>query len=154
MSENQTIEAPDFDHIKKESGTATRDAVNLLWLVANDEAGQRRRGIRRAVETDERKVLSDAPTTPQHNYDAQDATVILFTSGSAFPLTGVRNGTTGRLIEIVNLGTGTVTVQYDSGLSDAINRFDMASAADVAVTTGKSFLARYLNNRWRQQVLA
>lgn len=154
MSENQTIASPDFDRIKKEAGSATRDAVVLLWEVGNNEAAERRRGVRRAQETSERKVLSDAPTTAQDNYDAMDATVVLFTGGSAFNLTGIRNGTTGRKVEIVNLGTGTVTVKYNSGSSDLGNRFDMASAADVAVTTGKCFLARYLNGYWRQLVLA
>lgn len=154
MSENQTVSAPDFDRIRKETGVTTRDAINLLWLVANDEAAQRRRGILRAMQTDERKVLSDAPTTTQNNYDTQDASVLKFTSSSTFDLTGIRNGTEGRLVEICNLGSATLTVKYDSASSDAINRFDMASAADVAVTTGKWFIARYLNNRWRQKVLA
>lgn len=37
MSDNLVIESPDFDRIEKESGYATKDAVNLLWLTLNQE---------------------------------------------------------------------------------------------------------------------
>jgi hypothetical protein len=55
---------------------------------------------------------------------------------------------------IHNLGTGTITLKHESASSDVTNRLDTAADADVAVTTGKCARFRYLNNRWRQEVLA
>jgi hypothetical protein len=55
---------------------------------------------------------------------------------------------------LYNRGTGTVTVKYNSGSSDAANRFDMPGAADVSLTTGKTVVFRYFNSSWRQMVLA
>jgi hypothetical protein len=148
--ENLTIEAPEFDRIKKEAGPATRDATQLLWFVANDESAQRRRGIRRAMDVLQPKVKSDAPTAAQHNYDTDGATTIQFTGSTAFNLTGLRNGETGQIKVIHVLGSATVTIKYDDANSDAIHRFDTGSGADVAVATGKTFIAQYLNSRWRQ----
>lgn len=154
MAENQTIEAPDFDKIKKESGSATRDAIQLLWFVANNEAAERRRGVRAAQEESLRKVKSIAPTTQQDNFDTEGSPLVEFTSTVAFNLTGLRNGQSGMLRVLYNRGSATVTVKYNSGSSDASNRFDMQGAADVSLTTGKSVVFRYFGGVWRQMVLA
>lgn len=37
MADNLVIESPDFDQIRKETGTATEDAVRLLWFALNNE---------------------------------------------------------------------------------------------------------------------
>ena len=37
MAENLVIESPDFDEIRKETGTATEDAIRLLWFALNNE---------------------------------------------------------------------------------------------------------------------
>jgi hypothetical protein len=79
MAENQTIEAPDFDKIKKEAGPNTRDAIQLLWYVANNESAERRRGVRAAQEESLRKVKSDAPTANQNNYDTEGSPLVEFT---------------------------------------------------------------------------
>ena len=42
MAENLVIESPDFDEIRKESGTSTEDAIRLLWFALNGEIKQRR----------------------------------------------------------------------------------------------------------------
>lgn len=154
MAENQTIESPDFDRIKKESGSATRDAIQLLWYVANNEAAERRRGVRAAQEESLRKVKSDAPAAQQDNYDTEGAPLVEFTGSTNFNLTGVRNGQTGMLRAFYNRGSATITVKYNSGSSDATNRFDMQGAADVSLTTGKTVVFRFFNAAWRQMVLA
>lgn len=150
MGAQLTIESPDFDRIKKESGSATRDALVLLWRVANDEALQRRTGIRLAQDKEVGLVQYDAPTTQQDNYNAGDGLYVVFTGSTAFPLTGIRNGVDGRRYDLHNLGTGTITIKYESASSDSANRFDTHTAADVTVATGKTFMVRYLNGRWRE----
>lgn len=154
MSEQLTIEAPDFPRIKKESGTATRDAIQLLWFVANNEGRERRLGVRAAQESSRRKVKSDAPTAGQNNYNAESSGIVVFTGSTSFNLTGLRNGVQGDKVEVHNLGTGTVTLKHESASSDASNRLDTAADADVSITTGKTAILRYLNSRWRQEVLA
>jgi hypothetical protein len=154
VAENLTVESPDLDRIKKESGYATRDAVQLLWFVANGEGAERRRGVRAAQEEDLKKTITVAPTTDQHNFDTQGAPILVFTGSASFNLTGFRNGIQGTGRVLHNLGTGTITLQHESASSDAANRLDLAADAAVAVPTGKCARFRYLNNRWRQEVLA
>lgn len=149
MSENLSVESPDFDRIKKESGIATRDAVNLLWSVLNSEVRTRSQTVQRAQNRVSPKVQTDAPTTTQNNADPGDSGTLLFTGGTAFNLTGLRNGLDGRRVKIHNLGTGTITIKYESASSDALNRFDTVTAGDLSVTTGKTADVEYLNGRWR-----
>jgi hypothetical protein len=152
MAENLSIESPDFDRIKKESGPSTRDAVQLLWFVANGEGAERRRGVRAAQEEDLKKTKSDAPTTDQHNYDTEGSPIIVFVGSTSFNLTGIRNGLQGMGRTIHNLGTGTITLKHESALSDATNRLDTNLDADVPIPTGQCARLRYLNSRWRQEV--
>lgn len=42
MSEQLVIESPDFDQIRKESGTASENAIRLLWYSLNREISDRR----------------------------------------------------------------------------------------------------------------
>lgn len=41
--ENLTVEAPDFDRIRKEAGVHTADATRLLWYAVNDTRSQVRK---------------------------------------------------------------------------------------------------------------
>lgn len=41
--ENLTVEAPDFDRIRKDAGIHTADAVRLLWYAVNDTRSQVRK---------------------------------------------------------------------------------------------------------------
>lgn len=154
MAENGTIESPDFAAIKNESGIATRDAINLLWMVANNEAAERRRGNRAAVERSIRKVKTFTPSAALHNFDAENCGEIVFEGSASVDFTGIRNGTSGELIVTQNLGTGVITYKHESASSDTSNRLDLAADADVTQATGETMLFRYLNSRWRQQVQA
>lgn len=154
MAEQKTIESPAFELIAKETGPATRAAINTLWLVLNESDHQRRVGVRTAQEESIRKVKADAPTASQNDYDTEGSPVLKFTGASNVNLTGLRNGIEGMWRELHVLGAGTITLKHESGSSDASNRFDTAADADVAVTTGKCAMFRYLNSRWRQKVLA
>jgi hypothetical protein len=128
--------------------------VQLLWFVANGEGAERRRGVRAAQEEELKKTITVAPTTDQHNFDTQGAPILVFVGATSINVTGFRNGIQGMGRVLHNLGTGTVTLQHESASSDATNRLDLAADAAVAVPTGKCARFRYLNNRWRQEVLA
>jgi hypothetical protein len=149
-----TVEPPDFDKIKRESGQFTADGIRLLWLVANDEADARRTGIREASERWDKKVLVLAPTVNQNNLSTQDATILRFDGASAVNITGIRARVEGAIILISVLGTGTITLQHDNAGSDARNRMLFQAAADKAVLTNKDVLLKYLNTRWREVSLA
>lgn len=149
MSQNLQISAPDFDRIQKLDGHAIRDAVTLLWYVLNNEISVRSQTVNRAQNRSSPRVLSAAPTGAQNNYDGTDTGTLLFTGGTAFNLTGLRNGVDGRRYKIHNLGTGTITIKYESANSDAANRFDTVTAGDKTVATGQTADVEYLNSRWR-----
>jgi len=153
-SEQLSIEAPEFDRIKKEAGLSTRDGIQLLWQVANQEAKERRRGVRLAQEREQRKVYVYAQAADLHNFDWDALGTVVFTGASSVTLTGLRNGAQGDTVHLHVLGTGTVTLKHESASSDATNRLDTAADADVAVATGKTVCVQYLNSRWRQRVWA
>lgn len=154
MSVNLTVEAPDFDYIKKESGSHTMDAIRLLWSVANDEAAQRRTGLRTATERIAPKSVIDAPAGAKDNYDTQFGAVIRFDGAVAFNLTGLKARTDNSIVILLVLGAGTVTVKHNSGASEATNRILLAAGADKAVATNKALILMYENTRWRELDLA
>ncbi len=154
MAENLTVESPDFDRIKKESGPATRDAVQLLWFVANGEGAERRRGVRAAQEESLRKVKSDAPTDTMNDYDTEGSPVIVLIASTPIALTGIRNGIQGLHRTFHNLGTADIVAVHENDLSEALNRLDLRADANVSIATGQCISFRYLNSRWRQEVLA
>jgi len=154
VGEQLSIEAPEFDLIKKEAGPSTRDGMQLLWAVANEEARQRRRGVRLAQEVSKPKVLSLAPTVNQDNLDWDASGIVLFTGTTSVNLTGLRNGESGVTVVLHNLGTGTITLKHESASSETANRLDTNADTDVTLSTGKTVILRYLSGRWRQEVQA
>lgn len=154
MSVNLTVEAPDFDYIKREAGTHTADAVRMLWAVANDEAAQRRSGLRVATERIAPKSVIDSPAAQQNNYDTQFGAILRFDGAAAFNLTGLRARSDNSIMIILVLGAGTVTVKHNSAASEATNRILLAGAADKAVATNKALVLVYENTRWRELSLA
>jgi hypothetical protein len=146
MAENKTIEAPDFEEIKRETGPTTKDAVVLLWAALND--------VRVAKDVDSPAVKTDAPAADQHNYDTGDVGIVLFTGSTNFSLTGIRNGRSGRTVTLVNLGTATITLPNSSVSSDAANRLLNDGGASTSLTTDKTARYRYLDSRWREESLA
>lgn len=152
MSNNLTIEAPAFDRITKGDFRATTDAIRLLWFVVNQLSSQESSDIQTVKKRYVPVVQSDAPVSQQDNYDTRGSGVALFTGGTAFDLTGIRNG--GGWVLIANLGTGTITIKQESASSDAAARIDLAAGADKTVATNKFMLLTYLNSRWREVSLA
>lgn len=142
------IEAPDFGQIRKESGVATRDAVNLLWTTLNYEMSLRAQTVKFAQDTLQGKALTSAVTTSQNNFDTENALTVTFTGASAFNITGIRNGIAGRVVLLHNLGVGTITLKNESASSDAANRITTVTAGDKTVTTGQTACLHYSASRW------
>lgn len=150
MADNLSIESPDFDKIRKESGYNTSDAIKLLWYALNNEIDLRRQTVKVASDTDSGKILTDSPSTSQNNYDTMSATTVYFTGGTAFDLSGFRNPVEGRRVMVHNIGVGTVTLKHNSSSSDTPNRFILSSGADQSLTTNTSALFTYMNSLWRE----
>ena len=150
MATNLSIESPDFDEIRKRAGTATEDAIKLLWGVLNVEIETRRTSVRQAKEVDEGKVFTLAPTTNQHNLDTKRSTIVLFNGSSAINLTGIVNGVEGQRLTLHNLGSATITIVHNSGSSFAANRIITDTAANKSLTAGSSMILLYLTDLWRE----
>jgi hypothetical protein len=150
MASQLTIESPDFDRIRKESGRATEDAIRLLWLVANDEASDRRTGVREAIERWEKKYIILAPTVNQNNLDTQDAAILRFEGASAVNVTGLKARVEGTIVLVSVLGSATITLMHDSGSSEARNRILFQAAANKAVATNRDVFLKYASSRWRE----
>jgi len=149
MAENLVIESPDFDRIEAGDPRATRDGIFLLWAVLNDEVKKRIRQIREAKNLTDGGVQQVAFTVDQHNYDPGKGRVILSTGATAITISGLAEGTDGRLIVVHVVGSGTITLADDSASSFAENRLLTSTGADVALATDQTAALQYLNSRWR-----
>lgn len=150
MATNLSIESPDFDTVRKESGIITSNALKLLWEVLNYEIAQRRSGVRQATTFLQGTATGDGTTANENNLDTEKSMVWYYNTASSVNLTGIRNGVEGRVIFFHNIGAGTISILNDSGSSDATNRFVNEGAATVSLTTNKSAIYIYLNSRWRE----
>ena len=154
MADNLSVEAPDFDLVRKETGRATEDALRTLWFSLNGEMSIRRQNAKRDNDRLQGKILVSDVSANQDNFDSQNALIILFTNAGAFNLTGIRNPAEGRLIVIHNVGAGTKTVKNASANSDALNRIRTNSGGDISITQDKTVIVIYANSLWREVKLA
>lgn len=150
MATNLSVESPDFDYIRHETGLVTSNAIKLLWEVINAELATRRKGVARASNYLQGTITSDVSTAQEDNLDAKNSLIWWYNTASSFSVTGIRNGVEGRIIFFHNVGTGTITFVNNSGSSDTTNRILTQSAGNVARATGKSFILMYINARWRE----
>lgn len=151
MADNLSIEAPDFDRIRKGDPHATEDAIRLLWFVANDEAKRRRSGDRQIAARLSPQVLPLAPAASQNNVDTQGCGVIVYTGANSVNVTGYRApGFDGAVLFIHVTGAGTISHTNQDANSDAGNRFVNNGAATVAIGTNQSAIYVYYNSRWRE----
>jgi hypothetical protein len=154
MSQNLSIESPDFDAIQNGDDAATSDAVRLLWQALNFEMRQRRSGDRNLSDRLSPRVLSRAPTGGENNVDTEGAGVLLYTGSSSVTITGYRAREEGDILFIHNVGSGTITHAHESASSDAANRMTFQAAANKGVGANRSIVLQYLSGRWREMSLA
>tara|TARA_Y100000310_G_scaffold14617_1_gene14780 strand:+ start:2387 stop:3322 length:936 start_codon:yes stop_codon:yes gene_type:complete len=93
-------------------------------------------------------IETSSVTSNQNNLAITVTTgTLVFTGASAIDITGiVAPATAGKLLSIVNRGSGTHTLK-DQVTSTAANRFDLG--ADVELATDDSIALVYENSRWR-----
>src|SRR5262245_43521206 len=96
MSNNLTIESPNFEKINSESGQFTSDAIALLWAAINDTRKTERIDFRRASDQLRPKVLTLNPSASTDNLDLQGCSVVSFVGTTAQNLTGFRAPETGK----------------------------------------------------------
>ena len=145
-----TIEAPNFDRIKGETGVETSAAIELLWAVANDEAASRRAGVRTATERMAPKRINLSPSVNQNNLDTEFATVLRFDGATSVDLTGLQARVDPTILILLVLGAGTITLKNASASSLERNRIITSAGGDVAITTNRSVMLIYSNTRWRE----
>lgn len=154
MADNLTVTAPDFDHIRHETGVHTEDGIRLLWEVANSEAKDRRTGVRLAIERQEVKTLISSPAVNQNNFNTDYSTTLRFDGAAAVNITGIKARVEGTRVRVLVLGTGTITLMHNNAGSEANNRILLYAAVDKAVATNRTVELEYQNSRWREISLA
>jgi hypothetical protein len=152
MAENLSIEAPDFDRIKQETGTSTRDGVKLLWTAMNYEMGRRRSEVRQVHDKLSPKVLDDAPAAQQDNYDLQGCSILMLSGVTGRTFTGFRAPSTNEshVLFIHVTGAGTYTMAHASASSDPENRMRLQSLANTTIATDRSMILMYIGDLWRE----
>lgn len=150
MAENLTVESPDFDRIERGDDRATRDAIELLWRVINDEAKARRRNDKTIRDRIEPAEVTFNFSAGQDDLDVQGATLLVSEGASNVTVTGMRAGVEGRIVIWLVLGTGTITLAHQSASSEAGNRMAFRSAGNLAVATDRAAMLIYRNSRWRE----
>lgn len=156
MSVQNTIESLNFDAIRDGDKQATGDAIEFLWQVLNEEQRQRRRGLKQAQDRSEWLTNIEEPAAAVNDYDIANAGILRFDGATSVNLTGLLapSGGMPRLVLVMVLGAGTITLKHNSASSEEPNRILTFSAGDVAIATNQSVLLNYQNSRWREVKLA
>jgi hypothetical protein len=151
MSNNLTIESPNFDKIEKESGQFTSDAISLLWAALNDTRKSMRIGDRLATEMMRPKLKQVSAAASVDNLDLEGCSVVEFIGASAQNFTGMRAPETGRtqIVVVYTSGTGTITHKHEV-TSESQNRLTLAGGADSAQATRGCVVYAYLSGGWRE----
>ena len=140
--------APAFDQIRSEAGPFTSDGLNTTWRQVQELLIGRE--VRTAKDRLEPKLKIITTTTNLDNIPLDGASVIMFTAGAAFNVTGLVAPDPGKArIIILHTTAPSVTIKYDV-TSTATNRFITNTAADqvMGLEGTKAFI--YFSNRWRQ----
>ena len=145
-----TVEAPDFDYVKREAGPHTRDGLITIWEALNAEAEARRVGVRQAIERIAPKQIILSPSVSQNDLDTEFATVLRFDGAAGVDITGLQARTEPTAVFLVVLGTGTITLKNNNAGSIDRNKIITASAGDFPIATNEMAVVWYLNARWRQ----
>lgn len=152
MPGNLSIESIDFDAIRRGDDEATANAMEFIWLALNDEAKRRRQGVRLAVDRSEWATQIESPTATMNDFEIGDVSTLRFDGSDAEDLTGILAPSAGspRLLLILVLGSGTITLKHDNAGSEEPNRILTQGAGDVAITTNRAVALLYQNSRWRE----
>tara|TARA_Y100000310_G_scaffold322653_1_gene381943 strand:+ start:193 stop:720 length:528 start_codon:yes stop_codon:yes gene_type:complete len=129
--ENLSIEAPDLDRIRRESGAATEDGVRLLWMALNDT----RKLVRAA---DQRQVLQVVQAGTVTSVSTTSATYV--TTGLTATITPKRSDSTLTVDIHQHIGSGNTTnwdyrlVRDSTEVVQAISNRDYKSFISLTTT--------------------
>jgi len=70
-------------------------------------------------------------STSQNNYVPGNYDVLRINATADVSITGIANGKKGRFLEIINVGTGKITLPHESASSIAVNRFTVVGGEDI-----------------------
>ncbi len=147
---NKDLTPPSYSDIRSGNNHAVEDAIRTVFNGLVQEVSIRAKGVTKATDRFDKKVLELAPTVAINNLDYQNVGTLNFAGATAIDFTGIiAPDRDGAIIIIHVTGSGTITVKHQSASSDADNRFVSASGADRALTTGKTLIIQYLSARWR-----
>lgn len=149
MSENLTVESPDFERIEKKAGIATADGIRTIWYALNQEMRERRRGVKRITDGSYGAVRYSSPAANVNNSAHDGAVWQVYEGSTSVNVTGFLAGSEGQELVMVVLGSGTITAKHNVTSEDA-NRIITAAGADVAITTNRALRLVYLRGRWRE----
>lgn len=90
-------------------------------------------------------------TASVNDYDVGDSPVVRLSSDASRDVTGLKNGTHGRLLLIINVGGQNIVLKDESASSVAANRFALHGSADLTLNAEDSVLVWYdvASLRWR-----
>lgn len=90
-------------------------------------------------------------TGDQNDYDPGDYDVLRVSASMAVNITGISGGKKGRFLELINVGSFTITLQNESLSSGYSNRILTSTGAAVAIAANDHKRLYYDNtsNRWR-----
>lgn len=147
------MSSPDYSAVLNESGPATADAVQGLFLEGNSNKTDLTRAIGIIRDLMEPKVLVKAPSANTNNLALEGSSVIHFNGATSVNLTGLVAPAPGkaRIVIIHVSGAGTITLKHQT-TSTAANQLSLITGADTALATGKSAIFIYLSSLWRQVV--
>lgn len=151
MSNNLTIESPNFEKIAKEAGQFTSDAIGLLWAALNDTRKTERIDFRLTRDILAPKLKQVDAGASVDNLDLEGCSVVEFTGSSAQNFTGMRAPETNRtrVVFVSVTGSGTITAKH-ALTSETGNQLSNASGADVSLATGAGIIYVYLSGKWRE----
>lgn len=96
-------------------------------------------------------ITTGAIGTDQHNYDADNMSVIAVAASSAFSFTGIAGGVEGRILQIINTGgTNSITLEHEHASSSSANRMALPGDADVIIgPSNRSAVLIYQGGKWK-----
>jgi hypothetical protein len=141
---------PSYTAIRNGDNHATEDAIRGIVKFLQDELTAVHKSLNKATNSFNKAVYALAPTANTNNLNYMKTGVLHFTGGTAVNLTGIiAPEIEGAVLILHTTGAGTITAKHQDGNSDAQNRIVSASAADRAISTGKTLILCYLADRWR-----
>lgn len=152
MATNLTIQSPNFDKIRLESGYFTRDAVMTLWEGLNDTRSTELADVTGLRAELAPKSLSLAPSGTTNNLDIRGYSILSLTGSVNESITGfwAPDTNVAKLLFVQNSGTATYTLSNLSASSESQNQIASKAGTDISLASGGAVGFVYLASKWRQ----